>query len=101
MLNLQSIPRHEQVCSRWCRITEELTSSYWPGFIQHPWKGDPHTDLLTAGTAARLEVSGTSRWLRPPPWHCLPQEFSRVGQIDQIDHDLDHLDPNLPFSDVV
>ncbi|CAM9204031.1 unnamed protein product, partial [Ectocarpus fasciculatus] len=44
-----------QVCSKWCRITEELSSSYWSGFIQHPWKGDPHVDNLTAGTAARLE----------------------------------------------
>ena len=35
-----------------------------------------------------------------PPWHassCLPH----VGQIDQIDHDLDHLDPNLPLRYVV
>lgn len=46
----------QKVCSKWCRITEELSSSYWPGFIQHPWKGDPHADHLTAGTAARLEV---------------------------------------------
>ena len=23
--------------------------------------------------------------------------ISHVGQIDQIDHDLDHLDPNLPL----
>ncbi|CAM9563779.1 unnamed protein product, partial [Sphacelaria rigidula] len=43
------------VCAKWCRITEELSSSYWPGFIQHPWKGNPHADHLTAGTAARLE----------------------------------------------
>ena len=26
---------------------------------------------------------------------------SHVGQIDQIDHDLDHLDPSLPLGDVV
>lgn len=48
--------RHSKVCAKWCRITEELSSSYWPGFIQHPWKGNPHADHLTAGTAARLEV---------------------------------------------
>ncbi|CAM9178225.1 unnamed protein product, partial [Hapterophycus canaliculatus] len=44
-----------QVCSKWCRMTEELSSSYWSGFIQHPWKGDPHVDHLTSGAAARLE----------------------------------------------
>ena len=28
-------------------------------------------------------------------------KHSRVGQIDQIDHDLDHLDPSLPLGFVV
>ena len=33
--------------------------------------------------------------------HFFPDNVSHVGQIDQIDHDLDHLDPNLPLWEVV
>ena len=31
-------------------------------------------------------------------WEFIVGIFSHVGQIDQIDHDPDHLDPNLPLT---
>ena len=67
-----------QICSKWCRTTEELSSSYWSGFIQHPWKGDPHVDHLTAGMAARLEVRTRTR-----PIPCvIPQDRTIWGLAD-------------------
>ncbi|CAN0042899.1 unnamed protein product [Ascophyllum nodosum] len=71
-----------QVCSRWCRVAEELTSSYWPGFIQHPWKGDPHTDHLTAGMATRLEEIHRLRTTREE----LVRLLGRSGAIGAVDN---------------
>ena len=43
-------------------------------------------------------LSVEKKWVE----HCKPLSWdgsnvAQVGQIDQIDHDLDHLYPNLPF----
>ncbi|CAN0037087.1 unnamed protein product, partial [Choristocarpus tenellus] len=33
-----------QVCEKWCRVGEDLTGTFWPGYAPHPWEGDPHRD---------------------------------------------------------
>ena len=35
------------------------------------------------------------------PFRTSQGKYIHVGQIDQIDHELEYLDPNLPLSDVV
>ncbi|CAM9809720.1 unnamed protein product, partial [Phaeothamnion confervicola] len=43
------------VLERWNHAVEQLTTTFWPRYMGHPWEGDGHTDAFTAGVKRRFE----------------------------------------------
>ncbi|KDO32540.1 hypothetical protein SPRG_03015 [Saprolegnia parasitica CBS 223.65] len=42
------------LCEKWCGHVEQLTSTFWPSYDEHPWRGPAHVDAFLPALASRL-----------------------------------------------
>ena len=93
-----------RICEAWCHVPLKLTTTFWPGAVEHQWKGPPHVDTFTQSFKARLAHILHIRTLSDEMFQLLPADeraqFQQL-QLGKLFEPLEKTQPLLynPYTD--
>eukprot|EP00051_Salpingoeca_urceolata_P021875 m.349048 g.349048 ORF g.349048 m.349048 type:complete len:4259 (-) comp19881_c0_seq4:199-12975(-) len=74
-----------QVCTKWCKVTEELTGQFWKTYTRHPWSLGKFSDASVADLGGRLAELLTLRTVHEQLVRLLsPDEQRELGTADMF-----------------
>lgn len=72
-----------RLLERWHQLAIELTSTYWPSFERHPWRGAQYSSMLIHSMASRLDQILHVRLIHEELLQLVSEQEARELKVDR------------------